>query len=65
MGKNLDKEINILLFWISGNINLNLNLKSEYYGCFNVCLNEKVITNITYKAVHSVTKDEHFQKYMY
>ena len=50
MRKSLEKEINILLFWISGNINLNLNLKFEYYGCFNVCTNDKVITNIAYKG---------------
>jgi hypothetical protein len=65
MRKSLEKEINILLFWISGNINLNLNLKFEYYGCVNACTNDKIITNITYKGSAGGSKDEHFQKSMY
>ena len=50
MRKSLEKEINMLLFWISGTINLNLNLKFEYYGYVNAYPNDKVITNITYKG---------------
>lgn len=50
MPKGLEKEINIILFWISGNINVNLNLKFEYYGCFSACTNDNVITNITYQS---------------
>ena len=45
MRKSLDKEINILLFWIGGNI----NFKFEYYGCFNACSNDKVMSNIKHK----------------
>jgi hypothetical protein len=47
MRKSLEKEISMLLFWISGTINLNLNLKFEYYGYVNAYPNDKVITNIT------------------
>lgn len=50
MPKGLEKEINIILLWISGNINVNLNLKFEYYGCFSACTNDNVITNITYQS---------------
>ena len=50
MRKSLEKEINILLFWISDTINLNLNLKFEYYVCVSACPNDKVITNIAYKG---------------
>ena len=50
MRKSLEKEIKMLLFWINGTINLNLNLKFVYYGCVNAYPNDKVITNITYQG---------------
>ena len=62
MRKSIEKEISILLFWISGNINVNLNLKFEYCGCFNACTNDKVITNITYKGSAGGNKRWAFSK---